>query len=241
MKDLSWIKTGYFAHRGLHEEGIPENTMAAFQNAVAHEYDIECDIRMTKDRKIVVFHDTSLKRLCDKDIIVEESNYDDIKDYSILGTDQTIPLLSDVLSALPRSTEYLIELKPSNEASELVRLFLEVMSHYEIRYAIHSFDPRIVHQFKKQNPDVIRGQIASTFPEEKTFSTLILKHLLLNCFTKPHFTNYRFEDLPRKRLDRLHKKGHMIVSYVARSQEDLDFVRAHYDNAVFEYFKPKKS
>ena len=68
----------------------------------------------------------------------------------------------------------------------------------------------------------------------------LLKHCLLNFITKPDFTNYEFEDLPRKRLDKLHKKGHMVLSYVARSEEDLAFVRDRYDNSVFEDFIPKK-
>jgi len=31
-----------------------------------------------------------------------------------------------------------------------------------------------------------------------------------------------------------------VISYAARSQEELDFVKSHYHNAVFEYFEPKK-
>lgn len=240
MKDLKWIKKGYFAHRGLHNESIPENTMAAFLNAVNNGFDIELDIRMTKDKQIVVFHDSSLKRLCNQEIIVEESNYKDINDYKILKTQEKIPLLTNVLSTLPKETEYLIELKPNKNAKELVRIFLELMKNFSTKYAIHSFDPRIVNQFKKQDPSIIRGQIASTFPKSKKLSKFILKHLITNIYTKPDFTNYCFEDLPRKKLDRLYKNGHMILSYVAKTQEGLDFVRDRYDNAVFENFIPKK-
>lgn len=240
MKDLSWIKMGYFAHRGLHNKGIPENTIAAFKNAVELGFDIELDIRLTKDMKIIVFHDHSLKRLCGVDIIVEDSYYDDIKNLRIMDTDETIPLLHDVLVQLPSTTEYLIELKPNIRAKEFVSLFIDMIRKVNIKYAVHSFDPRIVNQFRKQDSSIIRGQIASTFPNSKRFSKYLLKHLVTNLYTKPDFTNYRFEDLPRRKLDRLHSKGHMILSYVARSQEGLDFVRERYDNAVFENFIPKK-
>lgn len=240
MKDVTWIKKGYFAHRGLHNDVVPENTMKAFKNAVNHEFHIELDIRMTLDKQIVVFHDSSLKRLCNIDTRVEESRYEDIMDYTILNTDERIPLLTEVLNTLPATTEYLIELKPDKRSKEFVELFMNLMKNYNIRYAVHSFDPRIVHQFKKQDSSIIRGQIASTFPTSKSFSKYLLKHLLTNIYTKPDFTNYRFEDLPRKKLDRLKRKGHMVLSYVARTQEGLDFVRERYDNAVFENFIPKK-
>ena len=50
------------AHRGASDEA-PENTMAAFQLAWEQGADaLEIDIRLTKDRKIVVFHDDSLWR-----------------------------------------------------------------------------------------------------------------------------------------------------------------------------------
>ncbi|AIO18519.1 cytoplasmic glycerophosphodiester phosphodiesterase [Candidatus Izimaplasma bacterium HR1] len=239
MKDLSWIRDGYFAHRGLHNKEIPENTMTAFSNAVSHGFDIELDIRMTKDKEIIVFHDSSLARLCGEEVKVDESNYSDIENIRVLNSDETIPLLKNVLTLLPNKTEYLIELKPSIHYKEFVKLFIELMSNYQIKYAIHSFDPRIVNEFRKQSPNIIRGQIASTFPNRKGLMRKAIKHLLTNIYTKPDFTNYNFKDLPRKKLDKLYKKGHMVISYVVRSKEDLAFVRKHYDNAVFENFIPE--
>ena len=240
MKDLNWIKTGYFAHRGLHNTIIPENTMAAFKNAVEHGFDIELDIRCTKDKKIVVFHDSTLKRLCDIDIKIKDYTYDELQEYKIQDTNETIPLLIDVLNTLPQETEYLIELKPVRNKKEFVSLFLDIMKGTQIKYAIHSFDPGIVYQFQKQDNSVIRGQIASTFPTEKHLWHKAIKHLLPNIITKPDFINYDFSDLPRKNLDRLYQKGQVVISYVVRNKEQLDFVRMRYDNAVFENFIPEK-
>ena len=55
-----------FAHRGLFDpgEGIPENSMPAFERAVLCGYPIELDVQVTKDNKIVVFHDYTLGRMC---------------------------------------------------------------------------------------------------------------------------------------------------------------------------------
>jgi glycerophosphoryl diester phosphodiesterase len=241
MKDLSWIKTGYFAHRGLYNnKAIPENTIKAFEEAAKHGYDIELDIRETKDGNLVVFHDKNMHRLCGVNLKLKDYLYKEINHYKILETDQTIPLLKDVLKSIPTNVKLLIEFKPMTYPKLMVNKFMTLMRRFDHQYAIHSYDPRIVHAFKKLYPAVIRGQIAETFPNEKGFKPFFLKRLFFNFWTKPDFINYRFEDLPRKQLDKLKSKGMVILSFSARSEEDLAFVKKHYDNAVFEHFYPKK-
>ena len=54
------------AHRGLHNENqIIENTLEAFENAIQNNYLIECDVVLSKDHEVLVFHDYDLKRLFD--------------------------------------------------------------------------------------------------------------------------------------------------------------------------------
>ena len=55
-----------------------------------------------------------------------------------------------------------------------------------------------------------------------------------------NFINYKFTDLPYQKLDKLKSKGMLILSYTAKSKEDLEFVQNRYDNAVFEGFEPIK-
>lgn len=239
MKKLEWIRTEYFAHRGLHNKNIPENTIGAFKNAVKNGFHIELDVRLTKDDKIVVFHDENLKRLCMIDAKLESLNFGDLGNFPILKTNESIPLLKTVLDSMPKETMYLIELKSSKNPRMFVSLFLNLLKDYNITYAIHSFDPRILYQFKKQDNNVIRGQISSRFKNKKGLHYIFARHMSLNWLTKPDFINYNFEDLPQKHLDKLYNKGEIIISYVAKNQKNLDFVRDRYDNAVFEDFIPK--
>lgn len=59
------LNVKYYAHRGFHgEEGIPENSMAAFKKAKGSGYGIELDVQLTKDGVMVVHHDYDLKRTC---------------------------------------------------------------------------------------------------------------------------------------------------------------------------------
>ena len=236
MKDLSWIKNRNFAHRGLHDVQHPENTISAFKNAVNHNYDIELDIHLTLDKKIVVVHDHNLKRLCNVDINVEKSTYQELKELTIQNTLERIPLLVEVLDMLPVSTHLLIELKTSKNNKLFVSIFLDIMKKYHHTYAMHSFDPRIVNQFKKQDDTVIRGIISQNY-KRKTPMFYGLKTLKLNFWYKPDFVNYNIKDLPNKYLDNLYNNGMCIVSFTAQSKTELEYVRSRYDNAVFENFK----
>ena len=58
-----WIGEHRFAHRGLHDALVPENSPAAFARAIARGMGIECDIQRSADGEAMVFHDWSLDRL----------------------------------------------------------------------------------------------------------------------------------------------------------------------------------
>ena len=54
-----------FAHRGLHHgSAFPENSLVAFAAALEFGAGIECDLRLTADGEILVFHDADAWRMC---------------------------------------------------------------------------------------------------------------------------------------------------------------------------------
>ena len=99
-----------FAHRGLFDpgEGIPENSMPAFERAVLCGYPIELDVQVTKDNKIVVFHDYTLGRMCGIDLPLETKTYEELQKLSLQNTGEKIPLFSDVLDVYKRQGRYMI-------------------------------------------------------------------------------------------------------------------------------------
>ena len=68
MAGMSWIPAGrplVFGHRGG-SRLAPENTLAAFDRAVAEGVDgLELDVRLSRDGAVVVCHDARLDRTCD--------------------------------------------------------------------------------------------------------------------------------------------------------------------------------
>ena len=244
MKNLAWLKHDLIAHRGLHkaDQSIPENSITSFKEAMKLGYSIELDVNLLKDGQVVVFHDHQLNRLFQMDKTLDELTYEDIKDLTFENGDY-IPLLKEALDLVDGKVNLLIELKPHGNVVKLCENFMNIMKDYHGNFAVFSFHPKVVYYLKKHHPNVIRGQISEYFKDNDRmpkFMKFLMKRLFFNRFTKPDFISYGIYDMPNKYLDKNKKKGITIISYAARSQQDFDFVKSHYDNIVFEYFIPKK-
>lgn len=105
------------AHRGFAADN-PENTVAAMRAAAADDRTdaVEIDARATRDDRVIVFHDDDLSRLTDAPPAVAETpvwelSYAEISGYTVGDSDASIPLLADVLAAIPASITVNIELK----------------------------------------------------------------------------------------------------------------------------------
>ena len=72
--------------------------MAAFRLAVKEGYGIELDIHLTRDGKVVVFHDDTLDRICGKKGKIEDRDWEELKQCYLSGTSERIPLFSEVLT-----------------------------------------------------------------------------------------------------------------------------------------------
>ena len=92
-----------YAHRGLHdrEQGVPENSMAAFRRAVEHGFGAELDVHLMADGALAVVHDSDLTRVCGRQVCIEDLTAGDLPDYPLMGTEEAIPLLEDVLALFP--------------------------------------------------------------------------------------------------------------------------------------------
>ena len=88
------------AHRGS-AASHPENTMAAFQDAVALGYDyIETDVHATRDGVLVAFHDDRLDRVTDRQGRIAELDWAEVSKARVHGR-EPIPLFEELLSAWP--------------------------------------------------------------------------------------------------------------------------------------------
>lgn len=242
MQDLEgWA----YAHRGLHGNGVPENSMAGFRLALKSGYGIEFDVHLMADGELAVIHDASLLRTAGEDVKIEDLTKADLDRYFLEGTDEKIPLFADVLALYGGKAPLIIELKcERNNYAALSEAVCNALEGYEGAYCLESFDPRVVNWLKKHRPDMIRGQLTENFMATKGGPMpFILKFLmttqLMNFLTLPDFIAYRSAD--RKRL------GNFIcrkiwkaagVTWTIKSQEEFDEVKKEGWLPIFEGFRP---
>ena len=87
----------HYAHRGLfdNDSNAPENSLLAFQKAVDAGYGMELDIQLSKDDKLVIFHDATLKRMCGVDGNVWDYTLAELQQMKLGNSDQTIPTFEE--------------------------------------------------------------------------------------------------------------------------------------------------
>ena len=178
----SWLVEEYIAHRGLHNEKAPENSMLAFENAIKEGYPIEIDIHQISDGTLIVFHDNTLQRMTGKDGYVKNLKKEDLKKLFLNGTKQTIPTFEEFLSFINGRTPVLIEIKNTGKVGELESALYSQLKKYKGEYAIQSFNPYVLEWFKNNAPEVIRGQLAGFFKDIDLgfFKKCFLKRMTLN-------------------------------------------------------------
>lgn len=108
-----------YAHRGLHdrEQGIPENSLAAFRRAVEQGFGAELDVHLTKDGRLAVIHDDSLLRTAGADVKASELTAAELGQYRLEGTDEKIPFLEEVLPLFEGKAPLIVELKVEGNAA----------------------------------------------------------------------------------------------------------------------------
>ena len=147
-----------FTHRGLHfGSEFPENSLIAFAAALEFGAGIECDLRLTADNRIIVFHDRDALRLCGSPMTIGESTLADLGRLSLGG--HPIPTLESVLSLVDGRVPLLLEVKVNRDIWRWVPALREGLSGYDGPFAVMSFDPRIPRLMKANMPHVRRGLI----------------------------------------------------------------------------------
>lgn len=234
-----------FAHRGLFtkDQSIPENPMAAFANAIEQGYGIELDIQLTKDKRLVVFHDHTLSRMCGIDLPVCEMTYQQLQKYTLLDTEEKIPLFEDVLKLVDGKVPLLVEIKLPTLNTYTCQAADALLQNYSGKYCIESFNPLALRWYKKHRKDVVRGQLSANLTKPVTEAGFLLsflvKYLLLNFIGRPDFIAYCYTDtqnvsfLLNKCL--LHTP---TFAWTVRSQTVLEKYRNKFDSIIFDGFVP---
>lgn len=234
---LKWIIDKKIAHRGIHNnKDIPENSLKAFEESIKGGYTIELDVQLSKDKKIMVYHDYNLKRVTGLDNDLANLNYEELKKLTLFDTKEEIPTLKDVFKLVDGRTPILIEIKNEGKVGELEKILYKELKEYKGDYAIQAFNPFVLEWFKNNAEEIPRGQLAGGYEDSnlKFYEKFLLSNLLLNFKSKPAFISYKADELPKGIVTSLRKKGTPILGWTITKDNDLDKVYKNCDNIIFE-------
>lgn len=214
-------KPKIIAHRGIFDnEKIVENTLESFQKAIECHYAIEFDVQLTKDNRLVVFHDDDLKRLANRNDIVQNMDSSELTRIKLLNTNQTIPYLKDVLTLNHNQVLMDIEIKPTKRIKETVSYLMKELTK-EKNYVIISFDPRIIRYIKKNYPKVETGLLIHSKYDSFIKKVLLQSHMILK-YTKCDFVSvskklYNQKNW-KKKID-----GYPIFLWTIKDPKEIDY------------------
>lgn len=226
------------AHRGLHGDGVPENSLAAFELAAGAGYGIELDVRLTRDGRAVVFHDADALRMCGLDRTIESMSLSELKNLRLLSTAERIPTLDEALGAIRRRVPVVIELKRCRESRDLCKRTLAAVRKYGGEVCVESFDPLILWWFRINAPDLLRGQLSASAEELRDGAhpavAFALSRLLMNFISRPNFIAYSVEK-PKPLSARLSESmGAMRVGWTSSEEGNEKGL----DAVIFEGYRP---
>lgn len=236
MKDLEFLSRSLIAHRGYYnnKKGIPENSVMAFKKAIDNNYLVELDVRLTKDKKLVVFHDDNLKRVCGVNKRVKDLTYKELLKYNLFDTIQKVPLFSEVIKLVNGRVPILIETKYHNRYGILEKILINELSNYRGLYAIQSFYPMSLLWLKRNAKDIPIGLLSSDFKDNSnSLKKLIGKTLILDLFFKTDFISYDVKGLPSNYIS-LKKDKKKIVIWTIKNKKDYDLAKKYADALICE-------
>lgn len=228
----------YIAHRGLHGGNIPENSLTAFKAAADNGLAIELDVRLTKDCKLVVFHDKDLMRMCGVEGNVRDYTYNQLGAFTLKGSDEKIPLLTDVLKCVGGRVPLLIEIKNGEPLISTEKRLNALLKKYVGDYAVQSFDPLSMLWFRIFAPNVTRGQLISqnkkNFDLEYILRLICANPLVWRLISKPDFISADLRSASQSQKQQAQEIGADYIIWTVRTKEQLKAANYFTDTVIFE-------
>lgn len=158
-----------YAHRGCWERRVPENSLTAIWRAVEKGLGLEIDVHLTKDGKVAVFHDFTLRRMCGVKGRIEDMTMDGLKRLRLKRSPDTIPSLRDVLAVTDGRVPLLIELKcnlkcNANEEA-LCDALIDELKDYNGKYMFIGFSEKAAKYLKDKGYTIALSCFKPKMPE----------------------------------------------------------------------------
>lgn len=214
-----------FAHRGLHSgAAFPENSLIAFAAALERGAGIECDLRLTADNRVIVFHDTDAWRMCASPLKIGASKRDELKRLRV--GEHPIPTLESLLELVAGRVPLLLEIKVENDVWRWMSALTAALSSYPGPFGVMSFDPRISRLLKTNMPAVKRGLVVRD-------DLLALRRRLAMWLADPQFIAVDRKALGKDWIARARRRM-PVYGWTIRTPEQRAQAKVHADSLIWE-------
>ncbi len=214
-----------FAHRGLHYgAGFPENSLIAFAAALEFGAGIECDLRLTADDQILVFHDRETWRMCSSHLLVGQSTHAELSRLRV--GNGPIPTLESLLELVKGQVPLLLEIKVDGDLWRWMPALKKALGHYRGRHGVMSFDPRISRLLKTNHPRVRRGLVI------RDSWSPVRRHMALN-LADPQFLAVERTALGKSWVA-AERRSRPISSWTIRGPQQRTQAQVHADALIWE-------
>lgn len=239
---LSFLLDKPFAHRGLHGRHAVENSLTAFDHAIAAGHGIELDVQLTADGNAVVFHDATLERLCGRSERVDALSAAALAKISLTGAQDHILPLYDVLRHIDGRVPLLIEIKtPARHMGFLCQAVRHALEGYVGPVAIMAFHPEIAHWFCKHAPYLVRGLVVTDEKYKQMFlgnARRRIAQTLSMMRAHADFLAYDIRSLPSPLSRHARQLGLPLLTWTVRSTADRARALDHADQIIYEVPDP---
>lgn len=201
--------------------------MAAFRAALDIGAGIECDVRLSSDGQVMVFHDHDLRRMCASALAVESARADILAGQKLFDSDQQIPRLAELLALVAGRVPILIEVKcRGGNAAQITQAVARQVRDYAGPVGVMSFEPSVGKWLARHAPEIRRGLVIS----ER--ASLIDRWRCIRA-SRPQFLAVDVGALARRWVARERCKR-WIYSWTIRSAADRQTAEIHADAPIWE-------
>lgn len=234
--ELNWLTHRPIAHRGLHDGNnkVWENTLPAFSAALAGNYAIECDVHLSKDGEVIVFHDENLHRLTGQTGNIQDLTAAEACALTVGTTQDHVPSLRQMLDLVAGRVPLIIELKGiEGQDDGLVAAVAKELKDYQGDVAIMSFDHHLIRRFRSDAPGIAAGLTAEglTVADMEAHFAMLAHDV--------DFVSYNVHHLPNPFItffrDVLHRP---VITWTVRNTEQQALSELHAGQITFEGFIP---
>jgi glycerophosphoryl diester phosphodiesterase len=222
-----------FANKGLHGNRHPENSRAAIEAAVALGYGVKVDVQFSLDGLAYVIADPTIERMTGEPGQVRHLSGKHLAEVRLRGSDESIPLLKEILGLIAGRTPVLVELKTiEGHVSQLCVAVRHAIEGYRGEAAVMSLHPEVPRWFASHGSRITRGLMLS---DDSIYAREAGSEQIKAMWrAQPEFLAIDINDLPSRFAQRQRRRGIPILGWTVTSAEQQAIAADCADQIIFE-------